>query len=264
MDRLAHTLELLDGPLEPDTLAGNLRDLARINRWLGGASLSRHALERLSWSGGPRLDLLDVGTGGADIPLRLLESWSGSTGLTVVAVDSRPEVIDAARRVHPGIDRTTGLRLEVADGAALPFSDGQFDVVHASMVLHHLEPGEAVAMLRELRRVARRAIVINDLQRARIHWLGAWLMGHLLTRNAYTRNDAPLSVRRAYTAREMSRLLVEAGLRPRSIERGFLGHRWAILAEVPDAAGGAAGVGGATVGVGGATASAAPPPGAAS
>ena len=253
MDRLARTPELLDGPLEPETLAGNLRDLARINHWLGGARLSRLALERLAWSGGPRLAVLDVGTGGADIPLRLLEAWSGSTDLTIVGVDSRPEVLDAARRVQPAIDEAPGLRLELGDGTRLPFSDGQFDVAHASLVLHHLEPAEAVTMLREMRRVARRAVVINDLQRARIHWLGAWLLGHLLTRNAYTRNDAPLSVRRAYTAREMSRLLVEAGLRPRSIERGFLGHRWAILAEVTGAAGGAAQVGGAS-----STASAAP------
>ena len=28
-------------------------------------------------------------------------------------------------------------------------------------------------------------------------WLGAWLIGHLLTGNRYTRHDAPLSVRRA-------------------------------------------------------------------
>ena len=51
-------------------------------------------------------------------------------------------------------------------------------------------------------RVARLGIVVNDLERGRLGWLGAWLMGHLLTGNRYTRHDAPLSVRRAYrTAR---------------------------------------------------------------
>lgn len=233
MDRLARTSELLDGPLEIDTLAGNLRDLARVNRWLGGARLSRRSIERMRGSAGPALTVLDVGTGGADIPLHLLETLAPGSDLTVLAVDSRAEVLEAARQIHPAIDRTAGLRLEVADGMALPYPDRHFDVVHTSMVLHHLEPDEAVVMLRELRRIARRAVVVNDLQRARIHWLGAWLLSHLLTRNAYTRNDAPLSVRRAYTAREMSRLLVAAGLRPRSIERGFLDHRWAILADVP-------------------------------
>ena len=49
-------------------------------------------------------------------------------------------------------------------------------------------------------RVARLGIVVNDLDRTRLGWLGAWLIGRLLTGNPYTRIDAPLSVRRAYPA----------------------------------------------------------------
>ena len=49
MDRLADAVELLDGPLDDQaTLAGNLRDLARVNRWLGGASLSGPAIDARS------------------------------------------------------------------------------------------------------------------------------------------------------------------------------------------------------------------------
>src|SRR5690242_20247885 len=36
--------ELLDGPLDEESLAGNLRDLSRVNRWLGGAQLSERAI----------------------------------------------------------------------------------------------------------------------------------------------------------------------------------------------------------------------------
>ena len=65
-------------------------------------------------------------------------------------------------------------------------------------------------------RVARRGIVVNDLLRGRGAWLGAWLLSHLATRNRYTRNDAPLSVRRAYTASELMSLVAAAGLRVES------------------------------------------------
>ena len=58
-------------------------------------------------------------------------------------------------------------------------------------------------LLREMGRVARLGVVINDLDRSRIGWLGAWLIGHLLTRNRLTRHDAPLSVRRAYRPTEV-------------------------------------------------------------
>jgi hypothetical protein len=97
-----------------------------------------------------------------------------------------------------------------------------------------------------MRRVSRLGVVVNDLERSRIGWVGAWLIGHLLTGNRYTRHDAPLSVLRAYRAKEMSLMLRAAGLTPVRIVRGAFGQRYAIAA-VP-AAGPAAGPDGAADG----------------
>ena len=64
MRRLAGARELLDGPLDdPAVLRGNLRDLARINRWFGGTRASTRALERLLGQRTVPHTLLDVGTG---------------------------------------------------------------------------------------------------------------------------------------------------------------------------------------------------------
>ena len=98
------------------------------------------------------------------------------------------------------------------------------------MVLHHLEPDDAIRFLREMGRVARLGVIVNDLARSRWAWLGAWLLGHALTGNRLSRHDGPLSVRRAYTPREMRALMAEAGLRPIATFGGFLGHRYAIAA----------------------------------
>src|SRR5205823_90981 len=81
-------------------------------------------------------------------------------------------VLAAARLARPSVARTAGLELAVADGRSLPYDDGVFDVAHASMVIHHLDPADAVAFLRELRRVARLGIVVNDLVRGRLFWIG--------------------------------------------------------------------------------------------
>ena len=106
-------------------------------------------------------------------------------------------------------------------------------------MVHHLDPGDAQAFLRELARVARLGIVVNDLERGLVYRLGAWLTLHALTRNRFTLHDGPLSVRRAYTRAEMRDLLDGAGLRPIAEFGGFAGHRWAIAA-VPSTAPGAA------------------------
>jgi ubiquinone/menaquinone biosynthesis C-methylase UbiE len=231
--RARDTPEFLDGPLDPATLRGNLRDLARINRWLGGVDLSRRAIRELAAVAWPRptTAVLDVGTGAADIPLDLARTWGAWSSLSVTALDARPEVLDAARSLRPELARTPGLALALGDGVALPFDAGSFDVVHSSLVLHHLEPDAAIEFLREQARVARLGIVVNDLSRARVHWTGALAIGRCCTRNAYTRHDAPLSVRRAYTLPELARLLEAADLEPRRTFRGFLGHRYAVIAR---------------------------------
>ena len=78
-------------------------------------------------------------------------------------------------------------------------------------------------LFREMARVARLGVVVNDLDRRRLGWVGAWLIGHLLTRNRYTRHDAPLSVRRAYRPDEMAAMLRDAGLTPVRTIRGAFG-----------------------------------------
>jgi ubiquinone/menaquinone biosynthesis C-methylase UbiE len=237
VDRLSRVEELLDGPLDDRAaLAGNLRDLRRVNRLLGGVRLSRRAIDLLLRVAPIHLDLspmsiIDVGTGAADIPVALLvDARRRGRRLEVIAIDARPEVVEAARAIRPALGRVAGLALGVSDGRSLPHPDRSIDIAHASLLLHHLEPDEAVALLVEMARVARVGVVVNDLNRGRLHWLGAWLIGHLLTRNRYTRRDAPLSVRRAYTRREMRGLLAQAGLRPVGEFGGFVGHRYAIAA----------------------------------
>jgi ubiquinone/menaquinone biosynthesis C-methylase UbiE len=231
MERHSDAVELLDGPLDdPAALTGNLRDLRRINRLLGGVRLSADAIDALA-AHREQLTVLDVGTGGADIPMALLaRAEERGRGLAVVGIDSRPEVLAAAVVADPAVAATPGLELHVGDGRSLPYADGSFDVAHVSMVIHHLPPDEAILLLREMARVGRLGVVVNDLERSRLGWIGAWLMGHLLTRNRYTRQDAPLSVLRSYRADEMKALMRTAGLTPVRTERRAFGQRYAIAA----------------------------------
>lgn len=245
MDRLTDAHELLDGPLDdPAALAGNLRDLRRINRFLGGVALSAAAIESLATQHAG-LSILDVGTGGADIPVALLaRSAARRNGtLRIVGLDSRPEVLAAAALADRSVTRTDGLTLEVGDGRSLPYPDGAFDIVHCSLVLHHLDGDDGTALLQEMARVGRLGIVVNDLHRSRLAWLGAWLLGHVLTRNRYTRHDAPLSVRRAYRVDEALALVHGAGLVPIRTIRARIRQRYAIAA-VRGTDGAAAGAGG--------------------
>ena len=232
MRRAVDAEEMLDGRLgDAPVLRGNLRDLERVNRWLGGVRLSARAIESLAGDR-PTLTVLDVGTGGADIPLALLDrARARGRHWHVTGIDSRPEILAAAAARLPRLAATADLELHLGDGRSLPYPDGSFDIAHTSLVLHHLSPDEVHRLLTEMRRVARLGVVVNDLVRSRIGWLGAWLLAHACTRNPYTRHDAPLSVERAYTRRELTELVAAAGLQIVSSSSGLAGHRWAFAAR---------------------------------
>lgn len=197
--------ELLDGEqLDVDALRTNLREMAMLNRLPGGGGDSVRAVNRLL---GEQVEatVLDVGTGSGDFVRRLRRSRHAE----VIAVDNRAEVLQIAARNLAGISNVS---LVEADAAALPLGNGEVDVAHSSMLLHHLDPDEAVAALLEMRRVARLGVVVNDLRRGILPFVMIAAAVLVLTRGAYTRHDGVLSARRAYTLAELDTLAKRAGL----------------------------------------------------
>lgn len=183
----------------------SLRDLARVNKYLGGWSALRSEVDRLPAT---PLRLIDVATGGADLPRRLLEHLnSRGTGVTCVAVDRSTRILGLAEGQSAGF---AGLTFIQADAQHLPFADRSFDLATLNLALHHFEPDAAVAVLRELARVAA-WVIVNDLRRSRIAWAFARFVFPLFTKNRFTRNDGPLSVLRAYTPEEIGGLARRAG-----------------------------------------------------
>jgi SAM-dependent methyltransferase len=67
---------------------------------------------------------------------------------------------------------STHIPVQCFDGATIPFADGSFDDVMFVDVLHHTV--DPMVLLREARRVARRAVVLKD------HTLDGWLAGSTL------------------------------------------------------------------------------------
>jgi ubiquinone/menaquinone biosynthesis C-methylase UbiE len=225
----SHQPELLDGEeFDPAELAANLRDIRRVNRLLGGAGIVlRHLPELLGGVDADRpLELLDLATGSADIPLAIA-AWAKRRGIQVriVASDASPPVLAEAQR-HAGGRPEIVLARHDARASGLP--DRSFDVVLCSLALHHFEPDDALRVLAEMRRLARAGIIVNDLRRSRMGFVAAWLAARLTTRNRLTRNDAPLSVRRAYTPAELRDLLGRADIRNARITA----HRWFRMAAV--------------------------------
>lgn len=226
--------------LDAEDLAGpdlgeNLQDLRWLNRYLGSHWIARTAVHRL-WraAGSPRQwSLLDVGTGVGDIPEVVLR-WGQQHGVEVssVALDNHRGVLQC-RQTSPS--QTLPIAFVQGDGLCLPFQPRTFDVVVCSTMLHHLEWHEGIILLREMARLARHGIVVNDLVRGRVHYLAARLFLPLVTRNRLTRHDGPLSVLRAYSVDEVRTMAGLAGLAQVRV-RMMCGYRLLLMATMPGAA----------------------------
>lgn len=211
LPRLEHAAELLDAPLhDPAELEASLEDVAAVNRWLGGRrALLRHLAPLLSED--RPTTLLDAGTGSADLP-RAIARWARRhrRPLRALAFDLHEQTLAIARRQSACWPE---LRFARADVRALPLPDGAVDIALLSLTLHHLEGEDQLTALRELGRVARRAVLVGELERNLPAYLGARLLSATLWRgNRLTRHDGPISVRRAFTASELLALAHDADL----------------------------------------------------
>lgn len=191
--------ERLDEGVPEDEALASLADLRFVNRWLGNAThLARAAHPYLEESARPRL--LDVGCGSADVPAAIART---TPRLLAVGVDVKPlHLRGAPPEVRP----------VVADVRALPFTAGSFDVVTASLFLHHFDAAEVAPVLRALFTVARRALVVNDLRRARVPYLFGRTAFPVLFRSRVSVDDGLVSIRRGFTEREMRAAFAEAGI----------------------------------------------------
>jgi ubiquinone/menaquinone biosynthesis C-methylase UbiE len=150
---------------------------------------------------------LDVGTGPAQIPIKIL---SRVPGLRFVAVDRFPNMLQEARKNAEQARVTDRLTLLRGDGHALPFADHAFSVVICNSVLHHAR--RPVELLREIFRVAapRGVVLVRDLRRPSRPLLRWHLWRHGRHYAGAMRRLFDASVRAAYTEEELAEMLLSA------------------------------------------------------
>lgn len=218
----AFQAELLDAPHhDPEELAHSLGQVAQVNRWLGGnRALKRHLAPWLRAL--PDASVLDVGTGNG-ATLRDVLAWSRRRGVTWSGVG-----VDLGRQTT-ALASEAGSVVVLGDALTLPFADDAFDVALCTLTLHHFRDDDAVALVREMARVSRSVVLVNDLERTRLNHLGARALAATVWRsNRLTRHDGPLSVRRSFTAAELAEVGRRAGLAGARVRRHF---PWRIVLD---------------------------------
>ena len=202
-------------------LEGALADIGAVNRFLGGSKIVVESVLPYLAAAMPErpLTVLDVGTGAADVPRALVEAARvAGRPIRIVAVDRDPVTAALARGACEGIPEIEVLE---RDAFRLGFPAGSFDLVTASLFLHHFDHRDAVRLIAAFRRLARRAVLVNDLRRHAIPWALIAVAARATRRHPMFVHDAPLSVLRGFTDDELRRIAADAGAPEATVARRF-------------------------------------------
>ena len=217
--------EWLDSDLgTPEEIDSALHAITLANRRFGGVGLHARLLRRALASVFQETPahILEVASGRADVLQAALLRLGCVVDVTLLdrsAVHLPDPSSWSAQLRRP--------RVLAGDALDLPFPDSSVDIVSCCLFLHHLEPPQIIRYLAEAQRVARVAVVINDLERSAIHYRLARL-NRIIDRSRISRHDGPVSVRRAYTRGELASMLANTG-RSFHLERAWLYRLGAVL-----------------------------------
>jgi len=194
-------------------IEGALRDLRSFNQRLGGVATTRDLIDTVARkTGRTEFSLLEVAAGTGFVPMQASRQlFRREVKLNITLLD----------RAATHLPKNGAARKLVADALTVPFSDSAFDLVSCSLFLHHLSPEEVVEFARESLQVSRIAVLVNDLVRHPLHMALAYA-GVPIYRSRITRNDAPASVKQAYTVEEMTEFFRRAGAAKVEAQRHFL------------------------------------------
>jgi 2-polyprenyl-3-methyl-5-hydroxy-6-metoxy-1,4-benzoquinol methylase len=209
-----------DVSIHDERLDDALRELTVINTWLGGHSTSRKGIRKMLQHipKQPALSVLDVGAGGSDL-LRAISSLHRNIRMT--SLDLNLRACKYSAETYPIIMLVNGSVL------ALPFKEQSFDIVHASLFLHHFTEDELRSIFQSLHSIARHGIIINDLRRSALSYYGIMLLTRLFSRSAMVKNDGPLSVRRGFARSELTQLCASLPSASYTIQRTWA-FRWLV------------------------------------
>lgn len=201
--------ELMDGDCGYEDFRDCLRSLEQVNRWLLGYRPTLEWLERFPQDRQRPVHMVDVGSGGGDL-LRRIAVWARRRGIAVqlTGIDLNPYAARAAAESTPA-----ELGISWVTGDALVYRpETPIDIVVSSLMAHHLEDEEIIALLGWMETTARVGWFINDLERSeRASQMFGWL-ATVAGWHRFVRHDGPVSFRRAFRTEDWEQLLAAAGV----------------------------------------------------
>ncbi|HSR18237.1 MAG TPA: methyltransferase domain-containing protein [Ignavibacteriaceae bacterium] len=197
-----------------------LAELELINKYLGGISVSKKGIGKFYTPGNSNLNfkILDAGSGSSEILLKIRE---GFKEISICSLDKNQQACHYSKNKN-------SLNIICGDIFYLPLKKGYFDIVHASLLLHHFSIDELKEIFGNLLLLVKKGVVINELRRNIFALIGIKILTLFFSKSELVRNDAPLSVKKGFVKKELKNILAALPAAGYSIKRKWA-FRWLVV-----------------------------------
>lgn len=204
-----------------------MQELNFINTYLGGHEITLAGLKKLLRLVSTKEEVLicEIGCGGGD-NLMAIAAWCKKKNINAsfVGIDINADCIKVANEMCKEL-RATFIH---SDYKKVEFREKPA-IIFSSLFCHHFSNIELVEMLRWMSENSIRGFFINDLHRHAAAYYSIKWLSRAFSKSYLVKNDAPLSVARAFTRTEWITLLTSANIVEFTIEWKWA-FRWLITA----------------------------------
>lgn len=217
--------ELMDDfSIGGDLLRDTLDKLENINRWLGGNLMTVKALKKVLKNHPKEQELIiaDIGCGHGDI-LRDVAKFGRKNGykMKLIGMDANPTAIAYADELSTEFPE---LSFKTEDIFSEAFKNRKFDVVLATLFLHHFKEAQLASFLGNTLKQTKIGIVVNDLHRHKLAYYLFMLLSVFIKNNMII-EDGLTSVLRGFKRNELAHISKKLKVKPQ------ISWKWAFRFE---------------------------------
>ncbi|WP_293939208.1 methyltransferase domain-containing protein [Sphingobacterium sp. UBA5996] len=189
--------------LEGDELRGALDQISKINRFLGGNSITLDGVKKILSNDNSNhpIRIVDIGCGNGDM-LRMLSDYADKKGIQfeLFGLDANRYTINHARSLSKNY---TNITYVCADIFEEDFEDLSFHIVLCTLTIHHFNDENILNLIARLIKMSKLGIIINDLHRSKIAYRLFQTIAVVFRLNRMTREDGLISIRRGFKKDEL-------------------------------------------------------------
>lgn len=183
-----------------------LKDLKRVNRWLGGNKITIDGIQKLlqNHSNTEKITILDIGCGDGELLRKCADfGLRNNFNFECVGLDFNANIIEFAKEQSRDYHNIKFQKVDVFLEENLILN---CDIALCTLFLHHFSNEKIESILKHLIRNANIGIVVNDLHRNRQAFELFKIVSKLFLKTETARNDGLISIAKGFKKTELERI----------------------------------------------------------